>query len=193
MILRGPRTKWGIALVAIYSLAVVFSLLALFLTVLALSNLPSTGEEVPSTRGLFLNFGLFWGALIQVAVISITILVPPLLLLYLLRLLPKYSAGNPRLLSAVTIGGWSFIDAFALSSLISSFLNFYHDNTILTFVVDQDIAGALQLNGEYEFIKNVGLQILFVAFFAFLAVRLTLYSRKQERNSDTPYSRSDKK
>ena len=80
-----------------------------------------------------------------------------------------------------TVAAWSFIDAYALSSLISSFYNVYHDFMVINFAFEQDVFNASRLNGEYEFMKNLGWQVLFVAFFAFLAVRLTLFFRQRER------------
>ena len=183
MSVRGPRTKHGKALVAVYALSVSFSLAALLLTVVALNVWPFLREEVPSTSNLFSNFGLVGGALLQVGAILVSILAFPIVILCFLRLGSRYAEGTSLGFNMANVVGWSLIEAWAVSSLLSSFLNFLHDFLLIHFVLEDDLFTASLFSGAYEFIKTFNFQILFIAFFAILAIRLCLYFRKEEQAS----------
>jgi hypothetical protein len=180
VVVRGPRTRWGKILSVAYGLAVGFSLAALLVTAVALSLWPFITEQVPFASDLFQGFGLLGGTLIQVPLVFLSILILPVATLVVLRLVFRYADGDSILLIFAQIVGFSFIEAWAVSSLLSSFMDFFRDFMIIHFVLVDDIFNALWFNGGYAFITDMDVPIFFVTFCILIVARLSLYFRKPE-------------
>ena len=188
MRIRLPTTAWGKLILVAYVLSIVFSLVAVWLTVYAMENWTFIYELDQSTRVLFTYFGLYGGAFLLGLQILISTLALPLVAVIVLLCLSRDLDPSSFIQNTIVCLCSAFIDGWALAHLAASFLDMFNDILILNIVINDNLSEVLNL----VWFQNVALSIGWPAFLVSLALSFTfrfrryLRSRNDEVNQTNP-------
>lgn len=175
--IRGPTTLWGRVALIIFVLSLVFSIIALLLTIYALQTFPIAIEWVPPTREVFRQFGFLFGGLLQTALIFVSTLALPLCFLVILKLFSKDLSGDSIIGNVFASLLKAIIDGWAIASVLSSFFDMYNDILIILLIQKEDIFGILKLDWFRGFILWIWEPAFLIGLFLSLSIRLCWYWR----------------
>lgn len=151
------ETWWQKFIASIYVLSYVFSLVALVLTVIALSRWPGRiYEQFDLTRSVFSTFGLFWGAVLLGLEDIGTIFLPPIIIV---KLLQHFKEAKGKIAVVFRFLGLAGIEAIGLCGLAFFFLDMYSDIVVMHLVLSGGIG---QAPFETTFIINVRNAVLII-------------------------------
>lgn len=175
--LKFLTTWWERFIAILYILSFVFSLIALALTVMALSKWHFAYETVEWTRWIFSKFGLFWGAILIALRSFVAAFAPPILSIVILR-----KIGDEEFIgSLIRFLIWAFIEAYGFYVFTITLLDM--SNNI--FVVNSILHGKLMEAPLSEtLIASITNPLLLIVFILSLCIRiLRFYTIKRNTSA----------
>ena len=164
------ETRWPKFVMAVHVFGLIFSLVALILTVYAVDRM-GAHETIESTRIIFSTYGIYGGGVIIGLIHFITKIFFPIILLFAMS---KFEDGNPGVLVNILV--WSFIGAYGVFNFISGFLDMFTDVFVLSSFIQGFYKSPLFTGST---IISMGFQLSLLVFGLSLLFRTFYYLNSQ--------------
>ena len=129
--MRELKTFWGKLIAVIYIMSFVFSLIAIILTAIGLSQWSFVREAHEPSRWIFSTLGPFWGAVL-IGLWSAGQTFGPLILTLVILRRVENGEFTPKLPHFL---GWAFIEALGLRIFVMSLLDMYNNLFLLHLIL----------------------------------------------------------
>jgi hypothetical protein len=133
-----PKTKWGTVLFVLFCLAIIITLIALFLTIYSLQTWPYVIEQDPSTNQLFVDHGYYVGGLIYLASKYGYYLISLGVLLSIVKITAKHTSAFYAFVGIITA---ALIDGLIFSYFANTLLDMSQDALVLYYLSLDNIIG----------------------------------------------------